>query len=359
MNERDAVVVRTWQPTDNQALINIARTMSLPARVRLGIDRAPDFAAFCQAAGDNFDIVVAETDGRVAGFMETRRLAFLLRGSPVPIVYIALAGVAPGSRGLGIFPRLIAEAEHRSRAAGINLGLGFVNARNPRVARFFATNRDEMVIGRRIVVSTILLGPRHRVPRSVVCDCATPADLPAILQLVRRSYARHALAPVVEEAGLVALGTENLTVTRDGGRIVATLGTWNQRAFRRIMVVGYGPAERRLRQLLNPVRGLTRIARLPAPGEELQVLYATFAAAEPGSEGAFAGLLRSVCNRRAGQGYHALLLGLPEDDPLSATTRGLWQFRNVDLPVLISRDATVRALLGTDRTSVHFEYALA
>ncbi len=99
MSKDDAVVLRPWQPADNEALVNIARTMSLPARVRLGIDRAPDFAAFCRNAGDDFDIVVAEVKGRVAGFMETRRFKFRLRGSPVRVAYLALVGVEPGSRG--------------------------------------------------------------------------------------------------------------------------------------------------------------------------------------------------------------------------------------------------------------------
>ena len=353
------VVVRSWQPSDNDTLVRIARAMSLPARVRLGIDRSPDFAAFSRATGDGFDILVAEVRGRVAGFLETRRFTFRLRGRPVPTIYFALAGVEPGSRGLGIYPRLIAEAEQRSRAAGASLAVGFVNARNPRLARFFATNRDDIVLGSRIVVSTILLGPRHRVARGLACDCATRTDLPAILQLVRRSYARHVLAPVVEEAGLVALGTQSLTVVRDRGRIVATLGVWDQRSLRRIMVTGYGRFEIWLRRLLNSSTALTRIARLPAPGEELRVLHAMHAAAEPGREDALAGLLRSVCNRYADRGYHALLLGLPENDPLAAATRGLWQFRNVDVPVLVPLPDIRPALLEAGAPSIRFEYAFA
>ena len=359
MSRDDAVLLRPWQPADNEALVNIARTMSLPARVRLGIDRAPDFAAFCRNAGDDFDVVVAEVDGRVAGFMETRRFKFRLRGNPVRVAYLALVGVEPGNRGLGLFRRLTAEVERRTREADADLALGLVNARNPRMSGYLAANRADIVIGRRIVVASVLLGQRHRVAPDLAVGPAAPSDLGEIAQLVGRSYERHIPTPVVDEAALSALGAENITVCRDRGRIVATLGTWDQRALRRIMVVGYGWAERGVRQLLNLAGGLTHIARLPAPGEELRVLYAAYAAAEPGSEGAFAGLLRSVCNRVAGRGYHALLLGLPEDDPLAATTRGLWQFRNVDLPVVIPRDATLRALLGAGPPSVRFEYAFA
>jgi len=359
MSGRDGIVLRAWRQADNEALINIARTMSLPARVRLGIDRSPDFAAFSRAAGDGFDIVVAEVDGRVAGFMETRRFTFRLRGTLVPIVYVALAGVEPASRGLGLFPRLTAEVERRGREAGVGLALGLVNARNPRMSGYLAAKLGDIVLGRRIVVASLLLGPRHRVAPDLAVGPAAPSDIAEVAQLVRRTYERQLLTPVVEEAALSALGIENIAVCRDNGRIVATLGTWDQRALRRIMVVGYGWVERRLRRLLNLTGRLTRLARLPAPGEELRVLYAAYAAAEPGSEGAFAGLLRSVCNRRAGQGYHALLLGLPEDDPLAAATRGLWQFRNVDLPVIIPRDDTLRALLGTGQPSVRFEYAFA
>ncbi len=224
---------------------------------------------------------------------------------------------------------------------------------------YLAANRADIVLGRRIVVASLLLGPRHTVGPDLAVGPAAPSDLGEIAQLVERSHERHILTPVVDEAALAALGPENIAVCRDRGRIVATLGTWDQRALRRIMVVGYGLAERGLRQLLNLAGGLTHLARLPAPGEELRVIYTAYAAAEPGREGAFAGLLRSVCNRFAGRGYHALLLGLPEGDPLTATTRGLWQFRNVDLPVVIPRGAALRALLGAGPPSIRFEYAFA
>lgn len=359
MSGRDAVVVRTWQPADNEALINIARTMSLPARVRLGIDRAPDFTAFSRAAGSDFDIVVAEVNGRVAGFIETRRFTFRLQGTPVPVVYVALAGTDPSYRGLGLFPRLVAETERRSRKAGVALALGLVNARNPEMSRYLSTDRGNIVMGRRIVVASVLLGPRRRVPPFLGIGPAAAADLPEIAQLVGRSFERHVLAPVADEEMLSVLGVQNIAVARDHGRIVAVLGTWDQRDLRRIMIVGYGRAEHRLRRLLNATRRLTRLKRLPAPGQELRVLYAAYAAAEPGSERAFAGLLRTVCNRHANQGYHALLLGLPEDDRLAGATRSLWQFRNVDQPVIIPRDAAIRALFGTEQTSVHFEYAFA
>ena len=118
-------------------------------------------------------------------------------------------------------------------------------------------------------------------------------------------------------------------------------------------------AEVWLRRLLNSSTALTRISRLPAPGEELRVLHATYVATEPGREDALAGLLRWVCNRYAGQGYHALLLGLPENDPLASATRGLWQFRNVNVPVLVSLPDIRHSLLEAGAPSIHFEYAFA
>lgn len=66
-----------------------------------------------------------------------------------------------------------------------------------------------------------------------------------------------------------------------------------------------------------------------------------------------------LCRRYAELGYHALLLGLPEDDPLAGATRGLLQFRNIDLPVVIARDDARRALFGPRPPSVRFEAAFA
>jgi hypothetical protein len=352
----DAVVIRTWQPSDNDAVIRIARTLSLPARVRLGIDRSPDFTAFSRAAGQGFDIFVAEVEGRVVGFAETRQFTYRLRGDAVPVAYFALAGIDSASRGLGLFPRLIAAAERRSRETGAAFGLGLVNARNPRVAHDLTGNRTDIILGRRFVVHSLLLGPHFPVAPGLAVGRATENDLPELAGLVNRSYERHLLAPAVDESVLARLGVENTFVARSRGRIVATLGTWDQRALRRILVAGYGRAERILRRLLILTHGLNR---LPAPGEELRVVHTVCAAAELNCTAAFAGLLRSVCNRCGEQGHHALLLGLPEDDPLAASTRGLFQFRNIDLPVLIPRDDTTRALLGNGPPSVGFEYAFA
>ncbi|MBM3331893.1 hypothetical protein FJY68_08615 [candidate division WOR-3 bacterium] len=359
MNRRGAIVIRPWLPADNQALIDIARRMSLPARVRIGIERSPDFTAFCRAAGQGFDIVVAEVDGRVAGFLESRRLAYRLRGDPVPLMYVALAGVDPSFRRLGLFRLLSAEAERRSRQTDVGFAIGLVNARNPRMSTHLATGRQDVVLGRQLVVTSLLLGPRYRTAPDLQAGPATPADIPEMALLAARCYSRHLLAPAVDETALSRLGVENIAVVRNRSRIVAMLGTWDQRALRRILVVGYGRAERVLRGVLNLTSGLTHLVRLPAPGEELRVVYAAYAAAEPDSEGEFAGLLRSVCGRCARLGYHALLLGLPEDDPLAGASRGMLQFRNVDLPVVIPRDDASRALLGVGPPSVRFESAFA
>lgn len=99
----------------------------------LGVDRSPCYARLSRAVSDEWDILVAEVDGEVAGFLESWQQTYLVRGEPTRVTYSVLAGVAPALRGQGILRRLMPEAEAAAWRRRSRMWFGLVNARNPKL----------------------------------------------------------------------------------------------------------------------------------------------------------------------------------------------------------------------------------
>lgn len=356
---RSGAVIRPWQLSDNDQLVRIARDLVLPARVRFGIDRAPEFAAFGRRAGERFEILVAEQDGVVAGFLELRYLRFILDGESVSGAYFALAAVSHERRGQGVFGLLSAEGERIARASDARIGIGLINDHNTRLVRHFQKRRRDAVLARHLAVSSLVIGPRYPTGRDFSYGPASEPELPGVAGLVRRCHGEYLLSHEVNVETLRRLQPDNLLVARDGsGRTRACVGLWNQHDLRRVIVHSYAPTGNILRHAMNVTRRLTGIAAMPAPDEELKVVHAIHAAAEPGFEGAFAGLLRHALNRQRGLGVHLMLISLPDGDRLEPCLSGLLRIPGGNIPLLFARD-DLRPRLAAAPPGVRFEYALA
>jgi len=353
------LLIRPATPNDNGEILRLTQQLTIPARVPLVIDRAPDFTAFDRTAGAGFDIIVAEIHGRLVGLLETRYLRLVLGNEPIWAAYFALAGVEPSQRGRGIYLELITEAERLARAADARIGLTLVNDRNQRQFGFLTQRFGVAVPARHITVSSYLVGPRYPTPAGFSCEPAPDSELTAVVDLLRRCHGEHIISHNVTAETLTRPGLLRLLVARSRtGRVCACLGICDQRGLRRTIVRRYPRRENLLRRVVNATRSLTGIAALPAPGGELRILHAIYAAAEPGHEHAFAALLRHACNRLRGYGHHLLVVGLPDGDRLGSCLRGLLRISGGVVPLLFLPEELDQQL-GAEAPSVRFEYALA
>ena len=108
---------------------------------------------------------------------------------------------------------------------------------------------------------------------------------------------------------------ENLYVYRQDGRVLGTLGVWDQQSFKQTMVTNYSHRMRVIRPVYNLYAAMLGNPRLPPAGATIKVLYLAFAS---GDVRAFAELLRQVCDDWSGRGYDYLSVGFCVDHECSS-----------------------------------------
>jgi len=165
-------------------------------------------------------------------------------------------------------------------------------------------------------VATYLVALRRkRRPRGLDMSIASVGHglLPAATECLRAWGTSHQFAPVYEdkdlagETGLLpSFSCENLYVYADGKTALATLGVWDQRAFKQMVVAGYSPAIRLLRPIVNAFAQV----KYPAVGGEVRMLYAAMLSVRDVNAEPFCALLARVCEDWSGRGYDYLAIGV-------------------------------------------------
>jgi hypothetical protein len=130
---------------------------------------------------------------------------------------------------------------------------------------------------------------------------------------------RRDLSPAVSSQDLQGEGWKGLDafyVRRSAeGAPVATIAVWDQTALRQCIVTRYSWPLRAGRRAFNAVAPLAGYIAIPAPGEELRLVYGTLLSYRAGHESDFVQLVKDVRERLHGSGFHAFVLAVAADDP--------------------------------------------
>ncbi len=146
-------------------------------------------------------------------------------------------------------------------------------------------------------------------------------QLPEAVACLQQWNSRHQFAPLYTEQDmrgesqlLPGFSWENLYVYREHGKVLGTLGLWDQQLFKQTVVTGYTNRMRFIRPWYNPLAFIKGQPRLPQVGEYIRILYAAFLS---GNADISTFLLQRACADWAGKGYDYLSLGFCEDSPVS------------------------------------------
>ena len=161
---------------------------------------------------------------------------------------------------------------------------------------------------------------------------ATASVMPQVFEFLNRENASKQLAPsyrdeTVGSPALPGLTPEDFYIAYRGEHIVGCIAAWDQSGFRQTHVESYSGSLRAVRPFYNIAARISSLHALPAPGEKVPYLYLSMIAAEDNRKDIFAALLRTVYRDQRGRGYHFLIAGLHEQDPLSQV---LDDYRNID-----------------------------
>lgn len=320
---------------DDAHLRAILRGAPMGSDIRVTFEREPNYFAAVSLQGDFVQVpVVRDAASQTALGMGARAVArAFLNGEASPVGYLGDLRLDPAHRGGTLVARgyrYLRELHDDGRAP---LYYSLVVADNAAALNTLAGGRaglpayHDLGLVRSPAVN--LLKPLP--PLAADCEIrrGTPELLGQIIACLNRNNRRRQFAPEHIEKYFApggrwrGFGVTNFYAALRGGKVVGTLGRWDERAFKQTRVAGYGGKVRWAKALCDAARPLlegTRFAppRLPEPGEHAAHFYACFAAVDHDDLGVFRALLRRLYNDAVGGEFLYFILALHERDPLAA-----------------------------------------
>jgi hypothetical protein len=286
------VTVGLARPEDEAGIRAVLRASQLPGPVRVAFTREPRFDAGARLAGAEDVTVVARREGRVVGLGQASVYELTRNGAARRVAYLGLLRLLPGVRGGvrwlrdgyaalfdaldgtgvdAVFTSIGRENARARQVLGHGRRLGLPGYHELASLVTFVAPVGHVGAGTRAIQpldARRRVGPTHD---GVDRDGADVTELTVFLQ--QRARKAH-LALAWEPRQWAALGQHGIAagdfcVVRRGPEIVGAAAVWDQRPFRQTVVVGYGPGLRVVRPIVNTLRAVRRLPRLPAPGSVL------------------------------------------------------------------------------------------
>lgn len=329
-------------PADDADLCRVLAQTPMPGRIAVSFRREPSY--FDAAVVDGrFRQVVACRDtasGRIVGFGSRSSGERRVNGQPAPVGYLSTLRLLAEHRNRGLVARGYAffrklHADGRALiyvttiAEGNTPALALLTSGRAGLPAYHDAGRYHTAVlplGKR--------GTRRPARGGLEIRPARQEDVPAIVRFLAEEGPRRQFFPCygpedffTPRGAFRDLRPADLLLALRGGRIVGTLGAWDQRAFRQVVVHGYGRGLRWGRALYNGLARLRGSPRLPAPGEALAHLTAALPVVAGDDAEVFAALLDEILARAGPGDADYLTLGLHEADPLLPVVRsyrGTW-----------------------------------
>ena len=321
---------------DDHALRELYAETPLPGAIRLRYEREPDYFLGCGVYGRDTRTIVARAEGGglAAACWWSSRPRFV-NGREEIIGYLGGLRVAPGQRGQWIIPvgfRSLRELGFDASDArgslisitdGNRLATGLLADRPRRYAPTLRPIDRLLTIGL-IVRKRLLPAPSDSLNIAPLAG----AEITEVVSFWRSEGAKRQFFPIYDEQDFAAgspttpgFKPGDLLVARRGGRIVGTLGIWDQSCCKQVVVDGYTRTLRAAGPLYNIGARLAGASRLPRPGERLRSAYGAFVCVRNDDPGIFSDLLAAGCREASRRGLAMIVLGFSERDPLLPALR--------------------------------------
>jgi hypothetical protein len=343
---------------DDPALRELLAVTPTDGHISVSFRREPSFLEAAAVHGPFHQTVVCRDtlSGALVGAGVRSVREMFVNGRPRPIGYLSGLRVRPEFRNLGLVARgyrffhelhadgraplylttiaegnRVAQSVLTSARAGLppyhDAGRYFTFVLSPRRSR----NGTALECGASAPLSFSFTLPRPKVIRvlavsgkgKAVLKPRTP-KLPALLDFWNTHGRQRQFFPSLSAADFEwggatfrGLQAEDVLTAERGGRIVATLGVWDQTAFRQNVVERYSRPLAWLRPVYNAWAALRGGVALPAVGMPFRHRVAALPVVADDDPAVFAALLETARRRI---GTH-LLVGLHERDPLAAVAR--------------------------------------
>jgi hypothetical protein len=308
----------------------------MAGQIAVSFRREPSYFAAAVADG-GFRQVIGARDcetGHLVAFGSRSVRSRYVNGRPEPVGYLGNLRVLENHRNRGVVARgyrFMRELHGDGRTA---LYLTTIAAGNELAIRVLTSGRAGLPKYHPLGdLHTLAIPLRSRargnaIPPGLTIRQAVTDDLPAILAFLAASGSARQFFPCytaddffTSTSAFRDLQPADLWLAHRDGRLVGTLGGWDQHRFRQSVVHDYGSAIRWSRPLYNALAKLRGRPPLPATGELFRYLVGALPLVADNDPAVFQALLDSLLHHVAdGAGSH-LLLGLHTNDPLLPVAR--------------------------------------
>ena len=351
---------------DDSELRALLRHISMPGNITLAFLREPSFFLAEQAGSAASQVITCKDrqKGQLVGMGSRSIRCVYIDGKPANVGYLSMLRGVPQAR------------------SNIGLARGYQYLKelhgDGAVPYYFTSIMDDNTDAKALLTSgraglpvykpaahlitylIPLIKKRGRQKFRNEVSRGNPGLLPQAVAFLREWNGRYQFAPVYTQQDLLgqsnllpAFSWENLYVYRENGKVLGTLGVWDQQSFKQTAVTAYSRRMEVIRPFYNLFAYVRGIPRLPRAGANINILYAAFLS---GVKSVFAELLKQACIDWSGKGYDYLSVGFCEDNELSSiASRYATQRIASTLYIVYWQDSGV--LLPETNRPVHLEIA--
>lgn len=316
---------------DDAELRQILAATPMQGTISLTFRREPSFfdaawvdGTFCQI------IVCRETNAqKIIGFGSRSVRERYVNGKSTPIGYLSTLRALPQHRNRGLLARGYKYIRNLHTDQRAELYLTTIAEGNERAISILTSARAGLpnyhAAGKfyTLVIPIVSQRPTQLGNTSTTVRPATQQDLSALVEFLHRVGPTRQFFPKYQASDFFNpqgtfrdLQPSDLLLAFRDGRIVGTLGGWDQSGFRQTVVERYSGLLRWTRWVYNGYAKLRGRPSLPKPGESFRYLTAALPCVENDDAEVFAALLDTLLARFAGGDRDYLLLGLHESDGL-------------------------------------------
>jgi hypothetical protein len=318
-------------PTDEPELRQLLCSNPMPGRISVSFEREPDYFIGARIEAPFHQIIIARdsSTGSIIG-MGTRSVRdVFLNGVAQPVGYLSQFRVDSRYRAMRkTFLRAFDYLHELHQDKRADFYFSSIVEDNLLARRLFSKRWSGMPrfesYSRMHTLAIYCRRKRSRLPIPIGLTLVrgNSALKGAILDCLQRNGARYQLTPVwtgetlFDPVHTPNLEPEDFYLALEGDTVVGCLAVWDQSDYKQTIVRGYSRVIDRWRKLINLGARLGGWPSLPLPHTPFRYCFASHLAIDHDHPQVFAGLLRSVYNHAAAEGYDYFMLGLSESNRL-------------------------------------------
>jgi len=317
---------------DDAELREILAVTPMPGRISVSYRREPSYFEGAVVHG-KFHQVILSRDGdldQIVGFGSRSVRDCFVNGETTPIGYLCNLRTRESYQGKGLLARGYAYLRKLHRDGKTNLYLTTIAEGNERAVSLLTSGRAGLPCyspeGNYHAI--MLPVPRRRrikpfCPIDVEVRPARPNDLQAVIDFCLRVGPQRQFFPKYDAADFFSgqstfknLKPEDLLLAFRDGRLIGTLGAWDQHGFKQSIVESYPSYLHAVRPFYNWWADRSDRTKLPRPGTEVRYLTTALTLIENEDEEVFGSLLEHLLARAADEPVSYVMLGMHDSDPL-------------------------------------------